>query len=167
MPRQRGFTLFEVIVAIAIMGILMSIVLPFLPGDKQELLYEELDRFEARVAYAQAHAVLQSQDLGFAVEDREYRFLQRTQSGWEPIQDEPLQPQKIPQFLQQKLLIEGVEVVVEEPLDDEPPTPKILFFSSGEVTPFTYRLALSENNYTTLEYDPLGEVKRNEFREAK
>lgn len=164
---QNGFTLIEIIVVIAIMGILASIVLPYLPGDKQDLLYKEVDRFEARIAYAQTHAVLQSQDLGLAVEEGEYLFLQRTKSGWQAITDEPMQAQKLPEFLRQKLLIEGQEYIAEETVDDEVSSPRVLFFSSGEVTPFTYQLALSESNYFSLEYDPLGEVKRESINEPE
>lgn len=165
--QQSGFTLIEVIVVIAIMGVLASIVLPYLPGDKQDLLYDETDRFEARIAYVQTHAVLQSQDLGLVVKEGEYHFLQRTNAGWQVVTDEPLQAQKIPDFLQQTLLIEGQEYVAEEAIDDQMPPPKILFFSSGEITPFTYQLALSEQNYSSLEYDPLGEVKRESFNESE
>lgn len=154
-------------VVIAIMGLLTSVVLPYLPGDKQELLYEELDRFESRVAYAQTHAVLQSQDLGLVVEEGEYRFLQRAKSGWEVIQEEPLQPQKIPEFLQQQLSIEGQALLIEDTLEEEVSPPKVLFLSSGEITPFAYQMSLSEQFYSSLEYDPLGEVKRETFNEAE
>lgn len=152
---------------IAIMGILMSVVLPYLPGDKRELLYEELDRFRARVAYAQTHAVLQSQDLGLAIEGNEYRFLQRAPAGWQALSDEPLQPQQIPEFLIQKLFIEGQEMLIDELPDEEVSAPRVLFLSSGEMTPFNYQLALSEQNYSSLEYDPLGEVKQETVDEAE
>lgn len=164
---QRGYTLIEVLVVLTIMGILMSVVLPYLPGDKQDVLYDELDRFESRLAYAQTHAVLQSQDLGLSVEDGEYRFMQRAQSGWEVIEEEPLQTQSIPDFLSHQLFIEGVEVFTEEPVDDEIPAPKVILFSSGEVTPFSYLLALTEQAYSTLTYDPLGEVVREDFFEVE
>lgn len=164
---HQGYTLIELMVVIAIMGLLTSVVLPYLPGDKQDLLYEELDRFEARIAFAQTHAVLQSQDLGLAVEEGEYRFLQRVQAGWQVIEEEPLQRQKIPEFLQQQLFIEGQEYIPEDLIDDEIPPPKVLFLSSGEMTPFSYRMALSEQNYSGLEYDPLGEIKRETVNEAE
>ncbi|PWQ99979.1 type II secretion system minor pseudopilin GspH [Leucothrix pacifica] len=164
---QQGYTLIELMVVIAIMGLLTSVVLPYLPGDKQELLFEELDRFESRVSYAQTHAVLQSQDLGLVVDEGEYRFMQRGKSGWELIEEQPLQAQKIPEFLRQLASVEGQELIVEDSLDGEVPAPKLLFLSSGEITPFTYQLSLSEEIYSTLEYDPLGELKRESFNESE
>lgn len=165
--RQCGYTLIEIMVVVAIMGLLTSVVLPYLPGDKQELLYEELDRFEARIAFAQTHAVLQSQDLGLAVDEGEYRFMARGASGWQVMDDESLKVQKIPDFLQQHLFIEDQEYFAEESADDEVVAPKVIFFSSGEITPFKYQLALSEYNYSSLEYDPLGEVKRESLNETE
>jgi len=163
--RIQGYTLIEMMVVIAIMGLLTSIVLPYLPGDKQELLQDEVDRFESRIAYAQTQAVLQSQDLGLLIDGAEYRFMQRTAAAWQVLEEEPLQMQKIPEFLKQHLYIEGAEYIPEESIDPKERVPSVLFYSSGEISPFTYRLALAEKHYIELKYNPLGEVERESIHE--
>lgn len=162
---SQGFTLLEVMVVIAMMAILTAFVVPYLPGDRAELLQTEIDRFQSKVAYAQTQAILQSQDLGLIVDEGSYKFVQRVKSGWDAFEEEPLQPQEIEPFFKQRILIEDVEFIPEISDDPELIKPIILFFSSGEMSPFKYELALSEQRYLSLEFDPLGESKQESFNE--
>jgi len=152
-------------VVIAMMAILTAFVVPYLPGDRAELMQKELDRFQSKVVYAQTQAILQSQDLGLIVDEESYKFVQRVKTGWAAFDEEPLQSQKIEEFFKHRVLIEGVEFIPE--ISDDPGLikPSILFFSSGEMSPFKYELALSEQHYLSLEFDPLGETKQELFNE--
>ena len=163
--KSLGFTLLEVMVVIAMMAIMTAFVVPYLPGDRGELLQAEMDRFESKVAYAQTQAILQSQDLGLIVDEESYKFVRRVQSGWQVFDEEPLKSEPIEKFLKQRVLIEDVEIVPEISDDPELLKPNILFYSSGEMSPFKYELALSEQQYLSLEFDPLGESKQESFNE--
>ena len=163
--KSRGFTLLEVMVVIAMMAILTAFVVPYLPGDRAELMQTEMDRFQSKVVYAQTQAILQSQDLGLIVDEESYKFLQRVSAGWEVFEEEPLEQQSIEKFFKQRILVEDVEVFPEIADEAESIKPTVLFSSSGEITPFKYELALSERHYLSLAFDPLGESKQEMFNE--
>lgn len=154
-----GYTLIEVMVVIAIMALLTSIVIPYLPVDKTKQLLATADRFKLQISYAQSQSILQSQDMGLMLTETGYQFVQRAPESWQPVDDEGIPPVKLDSFLTQQLFIEEVEYLSEEPLDDEPVAPAVLFFSSGETTPFEYRLNLSESAYVRLKFDALGDVE--------
>lgn len=163
--KNKGFTLLEVMVVIAMMAILTAFVVPYLPGDRAELMQAEVDRFQSKIVYAQTQAILQSQDLGLIVDDTSYKFVQRVSSGWEEFEEEPLQSQTIESIFKQKILIEDIEYFPEISDDPEEIKPIVLFYSSGEMSPFKYQLALSEQQYLSVEFDPLGESKQESFNE--
>lgn len=154
-----GYTLIEVMVVIAIMALLTSIVIPYLPVDKTKQLLATADRFKLQISYAQSQSILQSQDMGLMLTEAGYQFVQRAPEAWQPVDDEGIPPVKLDNFLTQQLFIEEVEYLSEEPLGDEPVAPAVLFFSSGETTPFEYRLNLSESAYVRLKFDALGDVE--------
>ena len=108
---------------------------------------------------------MQSQDLGLIVDDTSYKFVQRVSSGWEEFEEEPLQSQTIESIFKQKILIEDIEYFPEISDDPEVNKPIVLFYSSGEMSPFKYQLALSEQQYLSVEFDPLGESKQESFNE--
>ena len=154
-----GYTLIEVMVVIAIMALLTSIVIPYLPVDKTKQLLATADRFKLQISYAQSQSILQSQDMGLMLTEDGYQFVQRVPEAWQPVDDEGIPPTKLDDFLAQQLFIEDVEYLSEEPLDGESAAPAVLFFSSGETTPFEYRLSLSEEAYVRLKFDALGDVE--------
>ena len=152
-------------VVIAMMAILTAFVVPYLPGDRAELMQEEIDRFQRKVVYAQTQAILQSQDLGLIVDEGGYQFVQRVSGGWEEFAEEPLAAQPIDSNFKHRLLIEDIEYFPEISDDPELVKPAILFYSSGEMSPFKYQLAMSEQRYLSLEFDALGEVTQEAFNE--
>ena len=160
-----GYTLIELMVVIAIIGLITSVVLPYIPTDKTERMRTDADRFEALISYAQTQAILQSQDFGLMVEGSSYSFLQQIAGSWEAMDAEPLNPQKLEDYLTQTLYVEGDEV---EP-DPFQATfvPTVILFSSGEISPFEYRLALSEQQFIRLKYNLLGEVEREYVDESQ
>ena len=152
-------------VVIAIMALITSFVLPYIPADKSDRMREDSDRFEALIAYAQTDAILQSRDLGMVVDGSNYSFLQQGTEGWETIEEEPLNSQSVESYLTQTLYIEDEEFVDNTFSDDL--VPSILFFSSGEISPFEYKLALSEQQFVRLTYNLLGDVEREYVDETQ
>ena len=162
--RSAGYTLIELMVVIAIMGLITSFVLPYIPTDKADQMRSEADRFESLIAYAQTHAILQSQDLGLIIEGADYRFVRQDSGSWQVLEEEPLNPQKLENYLTQTLTVE--DEVVESDSGEEV-LPSVLFFSSGEISPFEYTLLLSEQQLVRLKYNLLGEVERESIDEAQ
>lgn len=164
--QSAGYTLIELMVVIAIIGLLTSFVLPYIPSDKTDRMRSEVDRFESLVSYAQTQAILQSQDFGLMVEGDTYSFMQQDEAGaWETMSEEPLNPQKLDDYLTQTLFYEEAEVEP-DPFQAEI-VPTVLLFSSGEVTPFDYKMALSEQQFTLLKFNLLGEVERESVDESQ
>ena len=161
---QSGYTLIELMVVIAIMGLITSFVLPYIPTDKADRMRSDADRFESLVSYAQTQAILQSQDLGLIVDGADYHFLKLVSGSWQAVEEEPLNPQKLESYLTQTLFLED-EVVEVDPLDDV--VPSVLLFSSGEISPFEYTLSLSEQQLIRLKYNLLGEVEREYVDETQ
>lgn len=160
--RSAGYTLIELMVVIAIMGLITSFVLPYIPTDKADRMRDDADRFESLVSYAQTQAILQSQDLGLVVDGADYRFLKLVSGSWQVVEDEPLNSQKLESYLTQTLYVED-EVVDFDSLEEL--LPSVLIFSSGEISPFEYTLALSELQFIRLKYNLLGEVERESVDE--
>jgi type II secretion system protein H len=151
-------------VVIAIMGLITSFVLPYIPTDKADRMRSDADRFESLVSYAQTQAILQSQDLGLIVDGADYHFLKLESGSWQALEEEPLNPQKLESYLTQTLYVED-EAVTVDPLDDI--VPSVLLFSSGEISPFEYTLSLSEQQLIRLKYNLLGEVEREYVDETQ
>ena len=163
--KNNGFTLLEVMVVIALMAIMTAFAVPYLSGSQSELLQKEMDGFQTRVVYAQTQAILQSQDLGLIVNEEGYQFVQRVKAKWEVFEEEPLQSHAVDSSFKHRLLVEDIEVEQEILDDPELLKPSVLFYSSGEMSAFKYELALSEQHYLSLEFDPLGESKQVLFSE--
>jgi len=159
-----GYTLIELMVVMAIMGLITSFIFPHLPADKADAMREEGDRFESLVSYAQTQAILQSQDLGLKIDDAGYSFLEQAADGWLAVDKKPLLAQKLESYLTQAVYIEAEEVVI-DPLADV--APSIVFFSSGEMMPFEYKLSLSEQQFVRLKYNLLGDLEKEYVDESQ
>lgn len=146
--RQHGFSLLELLVVVAIIGLLVQAVtlsMGALGNDRE--LAQESRRLQSVVELLQEEALMQSRDYGVMFTETGYRFyvFDYQQLKWvEPQMDQLLRPYALGPQLGMQLVLDGREVPLErdfESRDVENPEPQIMLLASGEVTPFTVELA--------------------------
>lgn len=95
--RSRGFTLIEVLVVIAIIGITIALITPKLSATPDQALKQEVERISALISAAQDEAVTRSQVLAWSVEDGQLRFWERAAETreWRAITDPDFRPRAL------------------------------------------------------------------------
>lgn len=164
---NRGFTLVELLVVILIIGLTLGFAVLKIDSSEDEALNSEARRFAALARLAAEEAVLQSQELAVELTPSGYAFVALGAEGWKPVEadDGVFRPRELPaeMTLNGELNGEPIAFVDEEdePKEGEepPPKPRIFFFSSGEMTPFTLDFRRDFGNAYQVTGDYMGEVK--------
>jgi general secretion pathway protein H len=132
--RSRGFTLLELMVALALMVLLAGLVMTGAGGSRGPSAEDELARLRAVVALASEQAVLQGDDLGIGFTADGYRLYRRGPASWRPLAEpRAYRPHRFAGGLSVALGVDGEPVVVPAAA---PPAPQVVLWSSGEMTPF-------------------------------
>jgi general secretion pathway protein H len=84
MVRMRGFTLVELMVALAVIGLAGAAVVMTLPAG-EDVLAGEADAFGARLAHARDEAILGMRTVEVGATAQGYEFRQRRFNGWQPL----------------------------------------------------------------------------------
>jgi len=175
--RENGFSLVEILVVIAIIGIVMSIALLSLGllSDERDL-QEEGRRMIALVQVAQDEATMQGREFGLEMMADSYRFVEYdplTGLWGDLIGDDVLRFRQLPEDVEFDLFIEGQRVLLDlDPAEfDEPEesayrdfseyyAPHIMIFSSGDMTPFELHILRTvDDQSVVLQGNFLGDVK--------
>jgi general secretion pathway protein H len=154
--KGEGFTLIELLVVLVIIGVLTSLVAIAVSPSKPSP-HREGRRFYQVLEAARQQAVLFNQDLGLELGQNGYRVLQWRAQEWQPLTAGMFSDYELPGNLSQTLWLDGLQEAY-EPYEGEAPQPQILFFSTGEVTPFGWTVEdPTENVRWRLTANPLGE----------
>ncbi len=155
---QRGFTLIEILVVLAIIGIMVGLAGVRMMPDDDRTLHGEAQRLALLLEQARDQAVASGEPIAFSVEQRGYRFWSLdTENRWVPrggdelLRDRPLAGDVRLAALQ----VNQASLAAGE---------RLLFLPSGGNAPFTADLALNAAQ-VRIRGDSLGRV-RIETREA-
>ncbi|MFL0795876.1 MAG: prepilin-type N-terminal cleavage/methylation domain-containing protein [Cellvibrionaceae bacterium] len=151
--QQAGFSLIEVLVVVLIISVMVSLAaLSFTPGDSQTKT--EGKRIISVLESVRQQSVLFNKDIGILISTKHYEVLEWKALRWEPMEGGQFKRHDIPPHLRFSLWREdGADSALEDPAfadedEDENPKPHLLFFATGEITPFQWRVEKDQFNET-------------------
>lgn len=159
---NRGFTLFEILVALLIIGLVVGVATLSIRDPAPEKLREETRRLAALITLTQEEAILQARDFGIAFWQHGYSFHEFRDGKWQKIeQDRTLNQHELPQNLRLQLVLEDIDVTMSPVITEKP---QVFILSSGELSPFKIRLGFSDRPllFAELEADALGTLKQTD-----
>lgn len=92
-PRDRGFTLVELMVVLAIIGLVSGTVVLAMPDPRGDLR-RDAERFAARARAAQDKAIVEARDIGLLVSAQGYGFERRDRGVWRLLTERPFEQQR-------------------------------------------------------------------------
>lgn len=157
-PRQRGFTLLEVMVVLLLIGIITGFaVLSVRGASPEERLEAAARKLAALIEINQQEAVLFGEQRGVRFTATGYGFMVRAgDDEWRYREDAGLQTKvELPAEFSLHLWVEGQPAN----LSDPPPKPQVLLLSSGESTEFSATLSAEYVRGYSLSGDILGNLQ--------
>lgn len=85
MRAQRGYTLVELLVVLAVIGIMLGLVSLSIAPDRQAQLKRDAERLETLFALAAEEAQLSSHAIAWRGDASGYAFFRRDGDGWRPM----------------------------------------------------------------------------------
>ncbi len=76
LKRQSGFSLLEILIAMAIMAIMVAFALPNLGGSSDKLAKQEILRLVAAIELVKDQSILLNREFGLSIDDKGYQFLE-------------------------------------------------------------------------------------------
>lgn len=142
-PEQKGFTLLELIVVIAIMATVTGVIVPRINfgGDKKQIR-NEATRLAELFRRASDESIFKNAEFGIIFTDSDYQFVKleggNREGKWVQFEDGTFRKREWPEDFEVELEIAGVPVVLESPEDlifDEKTRPQVMMLSNGEIMP--------------------------------
>jgi len=137
--RHTGFTLIELLVVLVLMGIMISMVVLSVGGQREKQLRGEMQRLQQVMRLAHEEAILNRYELAIKFWPHAYEFQVYEDDKWLTLDS--------PDFMRHRDVDPDFEFTLRQddisaPLQDED-AGRILLSSSGETTPFELELRLA------------------------
>lgn len=159
MRRNRGFTLIEIMLVMAIIAIIASAVMLTLPSDRQSAgkAHDLAATLKYQFSVAREYAMLRQRPVGLYLNQQQqrYEFLEWQEQRWQPLRKKGLKPQSLQHIDWQFEQNDGFAVMAneqqrddflitkndEEQDDDETLLqPQVFILPSGEIGEFSLAL---------------------------
>jgi len=105
--RQRGFTLAEVLIVIAIIGLVGAVVAVTLPR-RAGLAEDQAELLAARIRTAASKAIIAGRPIGLEIDEAGYRFSLYAERAWGLVRTPPLAPHDFPDALIVRIEADGL-----------------------------------------------------------
>lgn len=172
-----GFSLIEILVAMAIMAVLIGIAVPLIGNSNDKFAKQEVNRLLAAVEMVRDLAVIENREYGLTIDEDGYQFLVLNDEAndaparWQVIADIPaLNAHEFPDEVEVNVSIDGenifssaddeieifeedVDIFEEEEEEEKVDPPQIYFLSTGEQNQFALAIA-SNDQYQTDREEP-------------
>ncbi|WP_196139286.1 Tfp pilus assembly protein FimT/FimU [Aliikangiella sp. G2MR2-5] len=176
--RPSGFSLLEILIAMALIALLAGIAIPYLGGDSNKFAKKEAQRLLAAVEMARDLAIIESKEYGLNIDEEKYQFLYLNDEDdtrppqWELLSDHPqLASHEFPETVEVNVAIDGdnvfasqdddveifeedVNIFEEEDEQEKVDPPQIYFLSTGEQNEFVIAFA-SVETYQSKDDEPV------------
>lgn len=149
---NRGFTLIEILVVMAIMGIMLGLgMFAFGDGGLSDKLEQESNRLYGLIKLAQEESILNSAEMALELDRDGYIFKQSVfneknkQYEWTAISaDKLFRKRSLTAGIELDLKIENETLELDGKGSDEEQPIRMYILSSGELTPFVLTLKIGE-----------------------
>lgn len=148
----------EIMVVMVIVSVMVVAVSVTLKRDYQDLVNEEMQRFQLLVSLAKDEAVFRSRSLAIGFQKNNYVFMTYGDNKtWEPLESDQLRRYDLPKNIELDVLRDGLPVKYIEKKKDKP---QIFLFSTGEMTPFEMGLTYPGRAAIRMKFDALGRAEK-------
>lgn len=148
--RSAGFTLLELMVTIAIIGIIVGMASLAIGRDEHAVAQEEAQRLTRLLEMALEEAVLNTREHAVEFTKDSYSFLAYDGERWKPIEnDDTLRARQMPPGIALDVALQDEQP--RSPLTQDAPH-RVFLLSSGEITPFqiTVKRPGTERSYLII-----------------